>query len=53
MNTITNACCDRCGMIYPKTDTRSAVIAGKHIDLCPECADRLERYMKMEEEKND
>lgn len=54
-NDITDACCDRCGMLY-SADSKHIIITtvnGKSYDLCPECQEKLEKFMKMEEEKND
>lgn len=50
-----NICCDRCGMLYVENFEAhlQGYINGKHINLCPECQEKLDKFMKMEEEKND
>lgn len=49
-NYLTNACCDRCGMLYLEDHKRINTVRSKHVNLCPECQDKLEKFMKMEEE---
>ena len=47
-----NICCDRCGMLYVENFEAHlrSYINGKHINLCPECQEKLDKFMKMEEE---
>lgn len=49
-----NICCDRCGMLYVENFEAHlrSYINGKHINLCPECQEKLDKFMKMEEEEN-
>lgn len=53
MNTLTNACCDRCGMLYLEDHEKFTAVNGMRVHLCPECQEKLDKFMKMEEEKND
>ena len=48
-----DACCDRCGMLYLEDHGHVTAVGGKRVYLCPECREKLDKFMKMEEEKND
>ena len=49
MNTLTDACCDRCGMLYLEDHEHITAIGGKRVNLCPECREKLDAFMKMED----
>lgn len=38
--------CDRCGKYYDEEDIECSVAISDHIDLCPECMDKMVDFLK-------